>query len=191
MGAGLDELGLNPGWSVPPVPDAERSPASDLYQLGLTTLAAAAGVAPHLLVDPFGSVLWNPEWDVHPLVKALLQRMTSPELARRPSDAIETLPMLERVQDALGSHPEAAEMLHEVLTGAFHVVQDEAPLGGERAEIATFGAAPPFVEAPGPVAEPEREAPPPASASSVGTRALAVAAVLFTVLAVALLLYPG
>lgn len=126
IGAGIMDVGLHPGWRRPPVPDTTLTPATDLCMLGLTVLATARGVSVAEVVGPTGAVVWDNEVGLHPLLSGLLQRLTNPDPSARPATAGEALVMLRRVQDALGAHPEAAEMLHEVLTGPI-VLSPETP----------------------------------------------------------------
>ena len=117
IGAGLQPLGLPIPWRVPTHPDPDVSPATDVYLLGVTAVAAALARPPWKMVDASGVMRFDASWPLHPLLRGVLQRMTRPAAHNRPLDAGQARTMLRRVEAALDSHPEAADMLHEVLTG--------------------------------------------------------------------------
>lgn len=117
VGVGLKGAGLPVPWPSTPHPDLEETPATDLYQLGVTAVAAALGRSPTSLVDETGILRWDPTWPIHPLLRGFLQRLTRPAANNRPGDALAARDMLRRLRRALNSHAEAADMLQDVLTG--------------------------------------------------------------------------
>ncbi len=135
VGAGLNSLDLMPGWHVALPAQGARQPSGDLFMLGITVLAAAVGQRPDRLLGADGAVAWNDRWAVHPLVAGLLRRMTRVKADERPEDARVALTQLGRVRSALESHPEATQMLAEVLSGPIpQVAERNAALAAAEAE---------------------------------------------------------
>jgi len=162
IGAGLRHLGLPVPWRVPPHPDPELSPATDVYLLGVTAVAAALARPPWELVDATGVMRFDLTWPLHPLIRGVLQRMTRPASTNRPADAQQARAMLSRVEAALGSHPEAADMLHEVLTGP-RLMSPEPPADEARLALPSMDREPTLPPKPTPT--PARPAPTPPRSS--------------------------